>query len=399
MEKDLPTPAQSESDADQLRRRNYELSILNKIAEALNHSVDLGQTLNAALAQVAELLDLETGWVWLLQEETGASYLAAAQNLPPGLVHNPSLMEGSCYCLDTFRAGDLEGAANVNVVTCSRLKKLVDGTGGLRYHASIPLYAHGKKLGVLNVASSDWRELSPEDLRLLYTIGDLLSIAIERARLFNQSAELGAVQERNRLARELHDTLAQTLAGIALQLETADALMETGSELENSRRAVQEALNLTRTSLEEARRSVMDLRAAPLEGRSLPDALADLAKEAAQSSVMQVDFKVTGAANPLPVRVEAGIYRIAQEALANVVQHAQADRAALLLTILPEQVKLVIEDNGRGFDPKRASSGRFGLIGLNERTRILGGQMELLSSPGEGTRVEVTVPLRPTIQA
>ena len=390
---------QSESEADQLRRRNYELSILNKIAEALNHSVDLGQTLNAALAQVAELLDLETGWVWLLQDESGASYLAAAQNLPPGLVQNPSLMEGSCYCLDTYRAGDLEGAANVNVVTCSRLKKLVDGTGGLRYHASIPLYAHGKKLGVLNVASSDWRELSAEDLRLLYTVGDLLSIAIERARLFNQSAEMGAVQERNRLARELHDTLAQTLAGIALQLETADALMESGSEVENSRRAVLAALDLTRTSLEEARRSVMDLRAAPLEGRSLPNALADLAHDIAQSSAMQVKFEVTGAANPLPIRVEAGLYRIAQEALANVVQHAQADQATLLLTVLPEQVKLVIADNGRGFDPERTTSGRFGLIGLNERARLLGGQMELLSSPGEGTRVEVVVPLRPTIQA
>ncbi len=98
-----------------------------------------------------------------------------------------------------------------NVVTCSRLKNLVDGTDGLRYHASIPLYAHGKQLGVLNVASTDWRELSQEDLQLLYTVGDLLGIAVERARLFARSAHLGALEERNRLARELHDTLAQGL--------------------------------------------------------------------------------------------------------------------------------------------------------------------------------------------
>lgn len=101
------------------------------------------------------------------------------QNLPPALVHNPSLMEGDCYCLRTYREGDLEGAANVNVVTCSRIKNLVDGTDGLRYHASIPLYASDNtRLGVLNVASEDWRELSAEDLRLLYTVGDLLSIAV-----------------------------------------------------------------------------------------------------------------------------------------------------------------------------------------------------------------------------
>src|SRR5207253_1437987 len=159
-----------------------------------------------------------TGWIWLLREETGESYLAAAQNLPPALAHNPRLMEGSCYCLDSYRSGDLSGAANVNVVTCSRLKSLVDGTDGLRYHASIPLYAQEKRLGVLNLASADWRELSAEDLRLLHTVGDLLSIAVERARLFAQSAQLGAAEERNRLARELHDTLAQGLTAVALRL-------------------------------------------------------------------------------------------------------------------------------------------------------------------------------------
>ena len=103
------------SSAERLRRRNRELSILIAIARALNQSVDLDQALRATLAQVAELLDLRTGWIWLLDEETGESYLAAAQNLPRALAANPRHMEGRCYCLDTFRAGDLDGAANVNV--------------------------------------------------------------------------------------------------------------------------------------------------------------------------------------------------------------------------------------------------------------------------------------------
>ena len=107
-------------------------------------------------------------------------------------------MEGRCYCLDTFRNGDMKGAANVNVVTCSRLQNLVEGTDGLRYHASIPLYAQKKKMGVLNVASRTWRKLSSEDLQLLNTIGDLLSIAVERARLFDQSVQSGAADERYR---------------------------------------------------------------------------------------------------------------------------------------------------------------------------------------------------------
>lgn len=385
--------AHNSFEAEQLRKRNHELSILNSIAQALNRSLDLDETLNNALAQVADLLELNTGWVWLLKEADDQPYLAAAQNLPPGLVRRPQLMEGSCYCLDTYQAGDLDGAANVNVVTCSRLKKLVHDNNGLRYHASIPLYAHGKKLGVMNVASTDWRQLSPEDLRLLYTIGDLLSIAIERARLFNKSVESGATEERNRLAREIHDTLAQGLAGITLQLETADVLLESGQDPKNISNAIQQALELARANLEEARRSVLDLRAAPLEGRTLAQALKALAQEAATKGELEVDFKLTGGSRPLPVRIEAGLYRIAQEALANVVQHAGAQRATLSLTTLPEQVTLVVEDDGHGFDPQQTRRERFGLIGLNERAKLLGGTLQLHSGPDSGTRIEINLPL------
>lgn len=379
----------TESDADKLRRRNRELSILNTIVQALNRSVDLDQALRAALAHVAELLDLQTGWVWLLHEESGDSYLAAAQNLPPALANNPQKMEGSCYCLRTYREGDLEGAANVNVVECSRLYGLVDGTDGLRYHASIPLYAHGKKLGVLNVASTDWRRLSPEDLQLLYTVGDMLGIAIERARLFSKSAQVGAVEERNRLAREIHDTLAQGLTAVSLQLESADALLEVEREPGRVRQAVQQALALTRANLEEARRSVLDLRAAPLEERTLVEALALLAAQAEAP----VTFTVTGGNRPLPPRIESGLYRIAQEALTNMNRHAQASQATMQLLLAPAEAKLIVEDDGRGFDLAQIPENRYGLMGLNERVKLLNGQLHLESSPGAGTRLEILIPL------
>ncbi|HEU0028920.1 MAG TPA: GAF domain-containing sensor histidine kinase, partial [Ktedonobacterales bacterium] len=385
------------SSAEQLRRRNRELSILIAIARALNQSVDLDQALRATLAQVAELLDLRTGWIWLLDEETGESYLAAAQDLPPGLAANPRHMEGSCYCLDTFRAGDLAGAANVNVVTCSRLKRLMEGTGGLRYHASIPLYAYDKKLGVLNVASPDWRELSPDDLELLHAIGDLLGIAVERARLFLRSAQMGALEERNRLAREIHDTLAQGLAAIALRLESVDALLEAGAEGQDTARmraTVEQALALTRANLEEARRSVLDLRAASLEGQTLTQALHALATEVERESGGRVACEITGSARPLPARIETGLYRIAREAMTNVARHAHAPRARLSLVMTPEEARLVIEDNGRGFDPAEAPQGRYGLRGMSERARLLGGALRVATSPGEGTRIEAVIPLR-----
>jgi two-component system, NarL family, sensor kinase len=394
----MPSIPRFDTDSEKLRQRNRELSILNAIAEALNRSVDLDQALTAALAQVAELLGLQTGWIWLLNETTGETYLAAAQNLPPALRDNPRRMEGSCYCLDTFIAGDLDGAANVNVVTCSRLWGLVDGTDGLRYHASIPLYAHPadgaheKQLGVLNVASSDWRQLTSDDLRLLHTIGDLLSIAIERARLYAHSIEFGAIEERNRLAREIHDTLAQGLTGIALQLETADALLESETSPPKVQKVIQQALEQARANLEEARRSVLDLRAAPLEGRGLAEALEKHMSGLQQTSSPKLKFTATGFNRPLPVRLETGLYRIALEALANAIEHAHASQILVELATGPGEIRLTVSDNGQGFDPDQIPHGRYGLLGLNERARLLGGSLQIHSQPGAGTRVEVRLP-------
>ncbi len=370
-----------------------ELVILNNIAQALNRSVNLDEALQTTLAQMAALLDLHTGWIWLRNERTHAFYLAAAQNLPPALADNPGRMEGWCYCLESYEEGDLAGAANVNVITCSRLKNLVQGTGGLRYHASIPLYAHGKELGVLNLASTDWRELSDDELRLLYTVGDLLSIAIERARLYAHSTEVGAVEERNRLAREIHDTLAQGLSAITLQLETADILLENGREPERIQQAVQQALQLARTNLDEARRSMLDLRAAPLEGRTLAEAIAQLVQEVRTKEQITITFHAVGTHRPLPVAVEAGLYRVAQEALTNIDSHAQATRAKVELSVTPQSVQLTIQDDGCGFEPGGVTPNRYGLTGMNERVRLLGGHLQIESVPGAGTKVVVMAPL------
>ncbi len=411
----------SETPSPNNRRRQRDLVILNEIAATLNSVTDLGEALRTTLAQVARVFGMHTGWVWLLREDDGEPYLAASLHLPPALARHPDRMEGWCYCLETFVAGDLAGAANVNVVTCSRLKKLVDGANGLRYHASVPLYANEQRLGVMNVASPDWRELSPDDLRLLHTIGDMLGVAIERARLFARSAEAGATEERNRLAREIHDTLAQGMAGVALQLESADALLESlelpdtsdtsdasdasdassqSSAVEadaqrtaQARRAIHQALTLTRATLEEARRSVLDLRAAPLEGRTLAQALSALAHDKAASSGVDIKLRVTGGARPLPTRIEVGLYRMAQEAVANSVQHANATRITIRLASEERRVTLTITDNGQGFEMSQVEPGRYGLIGLNERAKLLGGVASLASAPQRGTRFRVVIPL------
>lgn len=374
-----------------LAQRNRELTILNTIAHQLNGSVDLVAALSVALDEITAHFALQTGWIWLLDEESGASYLAAARNLPPALAENPRSMEGDCYCLHTFRKGDMAGAANVNAVICSRLDGREQGTKGLRHHASVPLYAQDKKLGMLNVVSSDWQQLAAEDLRLLQTVGDMLGIAIERARLFARSAELGAVEERNRLAREIHDTLGQSQVAVLMQLEAMDAQFTAGAKREELRQYGLRIMEMMRTSLEEVRRSVLDLRAVPLEGRSLGAALADL-MTSVEDVDLDVDVEVVGA-RPLPLRIEVGLFRIAQEAFANVVRHAQAQRVEIVLELTPAAATLSIADDGQGFIAEQLSPERFGLVGMGERARLLGGRFELESSPEQGTRITAIIPL------
>jgi two-component system NarL family sensor kinase len=400
-------PGVGEPEGRALQRRSHELSILNDVARALNASVDLPTLLARALEKVAELLGLGTGWVLLFDETSGEPYLAAAQNLPPGLREDPKLMAGWCYCLESFCGGELDGATNVGVMGCSRLRKLAlarGKTAGLRYHASVPLEVYAgdappageglKRLGMLNVAGPEWRELDDDELNLLRTIGDLLGVGIERARLHARRLESAQTEERNRLAREIHDTIAQSLSAITFQLEAAEALLvrETEPEPERVRGSVTAALDLARKGLEEARRSVLDLRAAPLEGRTLAAALADLA--ANSGGAPEVTFEAAAIQGSLPAAVEVGLYRIAQEALQNALHHATAARVLLRLETTPDGIRLIIEDDGQGFAVgDTAGSSRFGLVGMRERARLLGGTFQLESSPGAGTRVTVEVPL------
>ncbi len=390
-------------EATELLRGNPDLAVLYAIAGYLNHQIDVREALQEVLARVTELLHLQTGWVWLLDEQ-GVPYLAASRSLPPYLAHHHERMSGDCLCLDTFLNGTLEGAANIDVLRCSRLKNAERDSDpsslGLRFHASIPIYAGNTPLGVLNVASEDWRGLQPQELQLLHIISDQIGLAIQRARLSSDhtraATRLATIEERNRLARDIHDTLAQGLAAITLQLEAADALAE--SRPQRAHEAIQRALSLARANLDEARRSVMDLRAAPLQEHTLPEALALLVASYTTpmlplryKCVPEEDFPV------LPARLEAGLYRVAQEALTNIRKHAAARHGEVTLRFIEAAgnalLQLVIQDDGGGFDPNAVSRNHFGLLGMSERVNLLGGWMLIESTAGSGTRIEVSLPV------
>ncbi len=213
------------NDQSELEKQNRELAILNTIARELNKSLSLEETLNIALAQTAELLNLETGWIYLVDRENQKPILMATQNLPPGMKEHPEIMTGWCHCLRKFMDNDLGNSTNVDIENCSRLSKLDNGKSGLKYHASIPIISqHGKKHGVLNVASKDWKKLTPRQLKILNTIGDLLGIAVERSRLFqqiqkNKQIQIDAMKKELQIA---HDMQMALLPGEPPPLEGAE---------------------------------------------------------------------------------------------------------------------------------------------------------------------------------
>jgi len=305
-----------------------------------------------------------------------------------------------CWCLEAFADGKLT-PQNIDVIECSRLRpavraQLTELTEGLSYHASIPLTFGDVPLGVMNVAAPSWRQLTAEELRLLTTIACQLGIALERARLAAESARLARVEERTRIAREIHDTLAQGLTAIALDLE--GGLHHLESDPARAQGRLERALTTTRHSLEEARRSVQDLRTLPLVGTPLPQALAALARAFTSEHGVRVSVRTRGAAvASLPLRVEAELYRITQEALTNVLRHASATEVLITLRVEPGGITLAIRDDGVGFVPadvqRETRDGGFGLTGMRERARLLGGQLRLASRLAHGTTVRALVPL------
>ena len=344
---------------------------------------------------MADLLGVETGWVWLRDPASGRFYNAAVQSLPPYLQEPVRMTGRSCWCLELFRSGQLT-ARNIDVVECSRLAPAVDSrqaalTQGLRCHASVPLYAGERPLGVMNLAMRGWRRLTRQELDLLTTIADQVGVAIERARLGEQSIERARADERSRLARDVHDTLAQGFTAVALHIEAGLSHLEPR---DRAQAPLRKALDAARQSLDEARRSIRSLRASTLENRPLAEALGALSRQFTADTGVRVRIDISNVSNvgPLPPAVESELYRIAGEALTNVQKHAAAREASLRLDTVRGRLRLVVSDAGVGFRVRGARRRGFGLVGIEDRARLVGGRATIGSVPGRGTTVTVTVP-------
>jgi signal transduction histidine kinase len=397
---------------EHLTRSNRRLAAINRIILAAERDVEIHDVLYASLESVVEVMGLETGWVYLRDPEREVFHLASWYNVPPALqlLLLNSQADEPCSCQLALQSGSL--ASEVQVRACERLQR----AGRLpERHIVLPIEARGENFGVMNLLCRSGRQLSPDDLDLLQAISAQISEVVANAWLRLKLAEKELArqalleslveaqeEERGRLARELHDGAGQMLTNLLVRLKTLEKRAETPAMHEG----LTNVLGAVSETIEQVRELSYRLRPAELEEFGLAVALETLVDEMAVEAGLQARCDLQLDEARLAPGVDVTLYRIAQEALTNVVRHAQAACVAVTLRQEGEQVLLRIEDDGRGFAPYplpvTAGNGRdvadrrsLGLISMQERTAIAGGRFDVFTAPGEGTAVEVWVPVRP----
>jgi signal transduction histidine kinase len=236
-------------------------------------------------------------------------------------------------------------------------------------------------------------ELADTNERLTATMAENAAL---HAQLVGQARETGIADERSRMAREIHDTLAQGLTGIITQLQAAEQAADQPAEWS---RHVRTASALARESLTEARRSVRAMQPSALEEAPLPEALAEVAKRWSELHGVPAELTTTGTVRPMHPEIELTLLRTAQEALANVARHAAASRIGLTLSYMGDELTLDVRDDGRGFDPQALPApdghGGYGLTAMRQRVARLAGTLAVESEPGGGTAISASVPAVP----
>jgi two-component system nitrate/nitrite sensor histidine kinase NarX len=256
--------------------------------------------------------------------------------------------------------------------------------GYVRSWLGVPLLVKGEVLGMLTLDHSRPDYFTARQANLVLTFANQVAVAIENARLYEQAEKSAVAAERNRLARDLHDAVTQTLFSSSIIAEVLPRIWERDPE--EARRRLEELRELTRGALAEMRTLLLELRPSALAEARLADLLRQLAESITGRARVPVALEVAGECR-LDAEVKVALYRIAQEALNNVAKHAGASAASMRLSCQPGQVELCVRDDGQGFDPATLPPNSLGLGIMRERAEAIGAALTIESWPGFGTQI------------
>lgn len=363
-----------------------DVALLKEIAEFLNEETEVEQLLDGALRLFLSGTNFEAGWIFLI-DETGKHRLSAAQNLPPALAEQDchSLKNGGCWCVSKYSKQELRKASNI--IECQRIENVLkakkEGHGGITHHATVPLQSGQERFGLLNVAYPNTSSYSENELALLESVAFQIGSAIKRITLTKKEQELLLLQERNRLAKDLHDSVNQLLFSVVLNArggyEIADNKIAKNTFIE-----IQE---LAQNALNEMRALIWQLRPKGLENGIIEGILGY-----AEVLGLELNVQINGICH-IPSRIEEALFRIVQEALNNVRKHSGVTTVDLYMTTTSSDVLVIVKDEGSGFSIESALQlPSIGLQSMKERAENTGGSIEWISGHGKGTEILVRIP-------
>ncbi len=397
---------------NQILRRHHHLHALNRISSATSGLWDLDAILNIGLDTVLEILGATTGGILLLDEQTRLLSYRVYRGLSAQYVEQMKMSLGEGVAGRVAQTGEPMVLEDISTDPHAAHPDLVS-TEGLKGFVSVPLKAKDRVVGVMNVAAHVPGQFSTDDMYLLNSIGCQLGTAIEQAKLY-QRLELGREryrillqhaltaqeEERKRIARELHDETSQALTSLTLNLQAAITKAETDRVVDadfiGRLRKIQSLVVHTQNEIAKLMR---ELRPTLLDELGLAAAINRYAKDNLEPLGTKVFTEFKLPEERLPAEVEVTLFRIAQGAIGNILEHAEAKNVSIRLECDAGECVLDVKDDGKGFDVSKLTrvdkSGRgAGLFTMKERARLVGGECSVKSQPGKGTWVTVKVPLR-----
>jgi signal transduction histidine kinase len=369
--------------------RTRELAALNAIAAVASRSLDLKEVLGDSLDQTMQALGMRWGAAFCQEKQEGWLDLIAQRDLPEVAVQWIQRRAVQAHALRERSPDGRPFIWPVAEFPESPFRQWME-EAGIQQVIYTSLTVKGSLVGTIAVAGSGPRELSPEEFSLLESIGQQVGIAVENARLYEQAGQSATLAERTRLARELHDSVTQSLYSVTLFAQAAASHLENGdsataaAHLTDLRETAQEALG-------EMRLLIYELRPLGLEEKGLAAILQERLDAVETRAGIQCKLRVEGEGE-IPLDVQAELFHIAQEALNNVLKHARARNVEVRLRGGETGLTLEIQDDGAGFDAATVKRGGMGMVGMRERVQRMGGVLSIESEPGRGTCVSVQLP-------
>jgi signal transduction histidine kinase len=384
--------------AEEAERRARETAALLEVSRVVASSLDLSEVLGAILDQLGSIIEHTGSSVLTLTDgelEFVDSRSVAGSRRQLGVrlrVDDPlthlweAIRNGETVIIDDVRSDDPMAVEYRDLLSTAGILQLPP-LQVVRSWMGVPLMLKEQVIGMLTITWTKPAYFTEDHARLAQAFADQAAIAIENARLYEQAQQVAAIEERQRLARELHDSVSQALYGIALAAQTAQTLLRRDPPA--AVEPVDYILSLAEAGLAEMRALIFELRPESLEREGLNAAIRKQVEAVQARHGIQVDFEPSEEPD-LPLAVKEAAYRIAQESLTNIVKHSQATQVRITLSPTGVGLKLEVADNGTGFDTGGEFPGHLGLHSMRERAEKAGGHLDISSKPGGGTQVVAT---------